>query len=149
MSIQSANNFCSACGNSLLNTAVVCPKCGSPTNLYRASTERHGKSKTTAVLLAVFLGIWSWLYTYEQNKRKFWMSLIAYLGLSVVTAIRIVFVYFQTQQSYYPSDVELIFWRIFAFVWLLSPMGLSVWAIIDNATKPRSFYETYPKRSLS
>jgi hypothetical protein len=149
MSVNLANRFCSACANPLIETAVICPNCGSPTSKYLSQGPVPVKSKTTAVVLAVFLGIWSWLYTYELNKRKFWVSLIAYLGLSVVTAIRIAFVAYQSAQGYYSSDTEMIFWRIFAFVWLLSPMGLSVWAIIDNATKPRSFYEAYSNRSLS
>jgi hypothetical protein len=149
MSINLANNFCSACGSAILETAVICPKCGSPTSKYLNKGPVPVKSKTTAVVLSVFLGIWSWLYTYEVNKRKFWLSLIAYLGLCVVVGIRIAFAAYQSAQGNYATatDTEMIFWRIFAFVWLLSPTGLTVWAIIDNATKPRSFYEAYPKRS--
>ena len=41
----------------------------------------HGLSKNTAVLLAVFLGLWSWVYTYERNKTKFWVC----LGLLIPT----------------------------------------------------------------
>ena len=33
------------------------------------------KSKTAAIVIAVFLGYWSWLYTYKKNKRKFWIGL--------------------------------------------------------------------------
>ncbi len=40
------------------------------------------KSKTTAVLLAVFLGFWTWVYTYTQvDSWKFWLNLV----LSVLT----------------------------------------------------------------
>ena len=39
------------------------------------------KSKTTAVLLAVFLGFWTWLYTYKVDSWKFWMNLV----LSLIT----------------------------------------------------------------
>jgi Protein of unknown function (DUF2510) len=39
------------------------------------------KSKTTAVLLAVFLGFWTWLYTYKTDAWKFWLN----LGLGIVT----------------------------------------------------------------
>ena len=34
------------------------------------------KRKSVAVWLAVFLGLWSWLYTYQNNKRKFWSNLV-------------------------------------------------------------------------
>ena len=39
------------------------------------------KSKTTAILLAVFLTFWTWLYTYKVDSWKFWLNLV----LSVLT----------------------------------------------------------------
>jgi len=39
------------------------------------------KEKSTAVILAVILGYWTWLYTYRIDKFKFWICLI----LSIVT----------------------------------------------------------------
>ena len=39
------------------------------------------KDKTTAILLAIFFGFWSYLYTYEKDKLKFWLG----FGLSFVT----------------------------------------------------------------
>ena len=39
------------------------------------------KQKTTAVLLAVFLTFWSWIYTYKVDAWKFWLN----LALSVLT----------------------------------------------------------------
>lgn len=39
------------------------------------------KSKTTAILLAVFLTFWTWVYTYKTDAWKFWMN----LALSVLT----------------------------------------------------------------
>jgi len=39
------------------------------------------KSKTTAILLAVFLAFWMWIYTYKVDAWKFWLN----LGLTVVT----------------------------------------------------------------
>lgn len=34
------------------------------------------KSKTPAILLAVFLGLWTWLYTYKVDAWKFWLNLV-------------------------------------------------------------------------
>jgi len=39
------------------------------------------KSKTTAIVLAVLLGIWSWLYTYKYDACKFWIALLVNLVL--------------------------------------------------------------------
>lgn len=41
----------------------------------------HPRSKTAAVVLAVFFGYFSWIYTWEKNYKKFWMN----LAISVVT----------------------------------------------------------------
>lgn len=34
------------------------------------------KEKSTAVIIAVVLGFWTWLYTYRIDKFKFWLSVI-------------------------------------------------------------------------
>ncbi len=34
------------------------------------------RSKTTAVILAVFLCFWTWAYTYKYDAWKFWLNLI-------------------------------------------------------------------------
>lgn len=35
------------------------------------------KSKATAVLLAIFFGYWTWLYTYRRDAALFWINLVA------------------------------------------------------------------------
>jgi hypothetical protein len=42
----------------------------------------HDRSKTVAVVLAVFFSFFAWIYTYEKNHKKFWINLV----LSFVTA---------------------------------------------------------------
>jgi len=39
------------------------------------------KDKTVAILLAVFLGFWAWIYTWQVDKKKFWI----FLGVGVLT----------------------------------------------------------------
>ena len=142
MSIQSANNFCSACGNSLLNTAVVCPKCGSPTPAYKPSSIRSGKSKANAVVFAVFLGPWSWLYTYKLNGYKFWIS----LGVSWLLFWTYFILYTRDVQNsdYYVEFQPLT--TVLRLAWL-SVLFLSwLWALLENALKPREYFENYPSK---
>lgn len=146
MSVTLGNKFCSACGNELLSTAVVCPKCGSPTSLYRPSTSQPGKSKTTAVLLAVFLGIWSWLYTYDVNKRKFWIALGVYAVLTGLFFIAAAYFMYRRGLGFYPETSELVISGIVNASWLLSPLAFAIWAIIDNSSKSASWYENYPSK---
>lgn len=69
------STFCKGCGTGLVVTAVTCPQCGTPTR------SDQPKDKTVAVLLAVFLGFWTWVYTYKRDAWKFWLN----LGLGVIT----------------------------------------------------------------
>ena len=146
MSVTLGNKFCSACGNELLSTAVVCPKCGSPTSLYSPSTSQRGKSKTTAVVLAVFLGIWSWLYTYDVNKRKFWIALGVYAVLTGLSFMPDAYFMYRRGLGLYPETSELVISGILNAAWLLSPLAFAIWAIIDNSSKSASWYEKYQSR---
>lgn len=51
--------------------------------LVKTISQNQGKglSKIAAILMAVFLSYWTWLYTYEKDKTKFWLN----LGLAIVT----------------------------------------------------------------
>ena len=59
---------------------------GQPVTLLRPP---NPKSKTGAVLLAVFLAFWTWCYTYQRDSWKFWLNLVLSvlsLGLWVFVA---------------------------------------------------------------
>lgn len=137
MSVNIVNKFCSACANPLIETAVICPKCGSPTAKYNTETVSPGKSKTTAVVLSVFLGVWSWLYTYQVNKHKFWIT------LPILTVLFVTLLLFAIGASYYPTDLERNSRLIVARVWQILSLAFWLWALLDNATKQQSFYRNY------
>jgi hypothetical protein len=65
--------FCRSCGEPIKSLAIMCVYCGVPVQPDGLTTP---KSKTTAVLLAVFLGFWTWCYTYKRDAWKFWVNLI-------------------------------------------------------------------------
>ena len=101
--------FCPSCGEPIKKEAVICVKCGvAVQNMQPMMTYAGAKDKTVAILLAVFLGLWTWLYTYDQDAQKFWIN----LAISVVTC----------------------------GAW---GFGAWIWAIIDVAGRPESFYKNY------
>ena len=104
------------CGNGLVTTAAICPRCGTP-----ASGTRPGqigtKSRTTAVVLAVFLSFWSFLYTYSNSAWKFWLG----LGLNILTFLIDI-------AGHYGSGVSL--------VWLFAILGVWIWSIVDRCITP-------------
>jgi hypothetical protein len=70
--------------------------------------------------MAVFLSFWSFLYTYSKSASKFWLG----LGLSVGSWIIIVLVTAATGGT--PINV----------IFLLVPLGVWIWSIVDRATTP-------------
>lgn len=100
---------CAACGLPLIQMAVHCPRCGTP--------QGQNKSKTAAVLLAVFLSFWTWLYTYKRDYAKFWVG----MGLQIA------------------GFILLLAFGLGALVWL----GVWIWAVVDTASKPDSYYLYY------
>lgn len=71
--------FCPSCGKLVKKDAVICVNCG--VQIGKMTGNHIPKSKTTAILLAIFLSFWTWLYTYQKDAWKFWLNLV----LSVVT----------------------------------------------------------------
>ena len=78
--------FCQGCGTGLVEKAVICPACGTSARRGAGSSPAP-KTKSTAVLLAVFLSFWTWIYTYKATTWKFWVG----LGVSVV-GLRLYFI---------------------------------------------------------
>ena len=72
--------FCHSCGKPIKKEAVMCVHCGVKVR-GGSSGFSTPKSKSTAVLLAVFLSFWTWIYTYKRDAWKFWINLV----LSVLT----------------------------------------------------------------
>jgi hypothetical protein len=132
-----ANNFCSQCGNALVQTAVICPKCGSPTarfnqvnshmpgnNYYPGSAVVPQKTKSTSVILAVFLGFWTYLYTFQKDAALFWVSL----------GIQGFFIFAISSAPGLETSGALLF-IVFIF-WLLS--------VIVTASRSSQWYIRYP-----
>jgi hypothetical protein len=107
--------FCAYCGKNISDQAAACPQCGHPQRA--ALGAQAPKDKTVAVLLAVFLGFWSWLYTYQRDASKFWIGLGGTIA-GVVLAVLL-----------FP---------------ILAVAGIYVWSIVDAATKPPEFWARYP-----
>ena len=77
---ESDEIYCHSCGEPIKKEAEVCVHCG-VRNSSAPIVQGPPKDKSIAVLLAVFLGFWTWLYTFEKDAWKFWTN----LGLTVVT----------------------------------------------------------------
>ena len=117
-----ANSFCPACGASTNAQAVICIKCGAGLEAKPEIHSKTAKSKTGAILLAVFLGFWTWLYTYKKDAWKFWLG----LGLAIVDVI---------------LSIVTFGYSLF-FTWIIS-LGIWIWAIVDTSVKKDQWYNSY------
>lgn len=96
-----------------------CPGCGAGPDPWRVSCARCGRpvgarrDKRVAVALAVLLAFWTWLYTYDRDRRKFWTGLaIDVAGVALVwTGVG---------------------WVALAGVW--------IWSIVATASRPAAEY---------
>jgi hypothetical protein len=173
MNDMPTSKFCQSCGTQLAAGAAFCANCGSPAGSIPAPAAPpvasaappqyqpqaygpRGKSKTTAVVLAVFLGFWSWLYTFQVNKVKFFIGLGAGVVSSVIQ-ISSAIVNADSNEWYQACINDVIYGsttldeclqyqpdQTGTFVALFISFGVWLWPLIDNARKPASFYQAYP-----
>jgi len=100
---------CPACGKTLAPTAVICINCG--------TAVASPRSKGVALVLAVAASFLTWLYTYQQDKTKFWWG----FGLTLAGGVLSLF-----------------------FVGIVMIFGVWLWAVISTALKPEEAFRVYP-----
>lgn len=108
--------ICTRCGSALAPTGYGYPAGPPGYPGYLAHPGYAPKEKSVAILLAVFLAFWTWLYTYKADSTKFWVG----LGVDVVFGV-----------------LGLGFAPFF-----LVNAGIWIWAIADTASKPDAFYRS-------
>jgi RNA polymerase subunit RPABC4/transcription elongation factor Spt4 len=130
--------FCASCGNGLVAAAVICPTCGAAQKGFNTS---GGKSKTVAVVMAVFLSAWTWVYTWKVNKKKFWIA----IGLWVVEVILFSVGASEAANKIVCTPGGPCVFRsgsvgaTIIFAWLIG-LGIWLWSIIDASTKSQAYY---------
>ena len=162
--------YCPECGRTIPRGLQGCPLCyadfrkifaldegwnklSSGTSAYQdryqpASTPSSRvpvKSKAVAVILAVFLGYWAWLYTYGKNRLKFWSAMGAFAALFVINfAYSCSFIGDAVSGYPYPDDFFPGGFIVFMVISYIVYFGVWIWTLVDNAMKPESFYRDYP-----
>jgi hypothetical protein len=141
--------FCPACAGSTTPLSEICVKCGTrlAPQTPAASVNSHKKSKTASILLAIFLGFWTWLYTYKKDGWKFWTGLLVSLALGIAFIVWLfVAVSDGMDNGYFDFNTEssvVVFLVIYGSV-IVVDWGINIWAIIDTAIKKSEWYDRYP-----
>jgi hypothetical protein len=90
-----------------------------------------GKNKKTALILAIFLGPFTWLYTYRRDAVKAAIG----LGLASVALMGVINLYFTLKfliSGIYTDFPESAIFRPFFFVCFFVYIAIWLWAIIDT-----------------
>lgn len=112
-----------------------------PTPAAQAPGLLRGRKKWIAIVLALIISGWAWLYTYRINRRKFWAFAALWLIDLIVPAV----VYANTAfslaswQDFLPAALVYIASALFSF-------GLWLWAVIDAIRTPTAVFQNYPQR---
>jgi hypothetical protein len=150
--------FCPECGRTIKRGTTICPHCGInikdlftesvtyQTPIYRMEGATTPKNKVVAILLAVFFSFWAWLYTYGKNAKKFWISMgvnaLMFVIILAYSCSLIGSIDYYSQDYLDFSSGPLIGLGI---LMNLTSFGIWIWALVDNAAKPDSFYKKYPR----
>lgn len=114
-----APRSCANCGTPVADHVVFCPTCGTSTAGKRGRSNRPlraaARKKWLAVVLAVIFAYFTFLYTWQFDRKKFWIS----LGVVVF--------------SQFLGDIGLV---VDVFVW--------GWSVYTQASRPSAFFERYP-----
>ena len=133
-------HFCNSCGVEVLPLAEKCIICGA-----MFGEPPRPKAKTVAVLLALFLGYWTWVYTYRKNTWKFWVGMMVGLPAFVIFNIGVI------PQNSVEYDASGNYLGLGGFRFsnnilipsLLIILTLWIWAVIDVCMKKQEWYLTY------
>jgi hypothetical protein len=142
----SGNAYCSGCGCPTPYIVRNCLKCGAPL-AYSASktTIINPKSKYISILLALSLGLFTWLYTYKQDAKKFWLGLcLTVLGLIVFSAtFKLAFGNSSAFGAHTNSNAN---WLLPMMISFIVVSGLWAWSLLDVMRKTNDWYTQYPNR---
>ena len=135
--------FCPECAKPINRKAVICPHCGVQVKELKTSIQKNTnnskapiKTRSTAIVLSVLFGYWSWLYTYGKNNKKFWIG----FGIDFI----FIFITFTLILNYNAADLFLNYGTWIWFFRIIIILGMWVWALVDNTSKPDLFYTGYP-----
>jgi len=121
--------FCPSCGQIIKREAVICVHCCVPIkNIYLGKQSQGGKSKQTAIILAIFLGFFAWIYTIQRDWWKFLIPIFTVFFVAILVA----------NPDRFDKEPSQVWGSILLFLtnWL--------WPVIHSSVRSSEFYEQYP-----
>jgi len=157
--------YCPECGKPIKRNVAICVNCGVQIKEIKTSETTtynpNAKDKGIAIVLAIFLGFWSWLYTYKKDFKKFWIFISL---IFVIVACVGILIIIETVDSInnpltkcMPSDMILHsnlyvgihmtlinYGTWFWLLYLLISASSYIWALCNSVIRHTNFYTNYP-----
>lgn len=106
-----------------------------------SETPVRDKRKAVSILLSIFFGPFTWLYTFKRDSWKL------ALGLGFNLNILIPIAWFSIVVSKGDGDSGIAYVFLFALFVLTTSLAVTwIWAVIDSLIKPRQHRDQYPKK---
>ena len=147
---------CIECGKSFSSTLQACFHCGielstkQKEGLVNQGSTKFPRKKRTALLLAIFLGSVSYVYTWRVSLGKFlvWSLCTSSISFEYILEQHENAYAAKCLEVFNPSDcadhkTAFIFTSIYFLVFIVE----RIWVTIDVSGKPSSFYEQHPASS--
>jgi len=108
----------------------------SATSLDSPHKETKGKSKAIAVVLAVLLAHFTWLYTFRKDWPKFVGAIVLGYGGTALLGMHL------TSADY--PELRDLGGNPYRFAAATMTAILYIWAVLDRCLKPSDWYRRYP-----
>jgi hypothetical protein len=141
------NAYCPGCGSQTRYFVKNCLDCGAALS-YTASkfSKINPKSKSISILLALSVGLFTWLYTYKQDAKKFWFSLALTAAGLMVFSSTFKLVFGNSPGNGIPSGPNTT-WLLPLMVSFMAISGLWAWSVLDVMRKGNDWYSRYPNHT--
>jgi hypothetical protein len=156
---------CAKCGASLSATSPTCGTCGASTGNFgfQAKSPAQGivdlrqvsrvrpKDRQVALIFAIFFGVWTWMYTWERDARKFLWGLAIHIVVALIMVAAIVnHMHSSAVNCNFGGDCQPLLHDggLVALLILLTVVNVIIWisAITDVTRKDARFCdEEYPR----
>lgn len=125
--------YCWHCGQKHVAIAKICVHCGCESRCLDNQFQEPGqkKNKATAVVLAVFLSWWTWLYTSRHDMPKFLTSLFVTMFVTM-PMIAMFVLCFDSPNAWLSGVAILVCGVINSSLW--------IWAVLGTSTRSKSWY---------
>ncbi len=128
--------YCPECSKVIERKAIFCPNCRfelnkletvNKTTTVKVEAGSTPKKKWVAIVLALFINFWAWLYTYKKSYKKFWIVFSITLVILLMSFCSMLF--FDISMGGEVTESVISSWIFSGVIYLLCT---ELWVLIEK-----------------